>query len=79
MKRLKAFPSIRKGVKDIIDAIANNTFGNDFCGASLEVVIAAFTKENQVVKGPAHPFDWKPKLRIMVFMKTSTLANNYEA
>ena len=57
--RLKAFPSIRKCVKDIIDAIANNTLGNEFCGASLEVVLAAFTEQKQAFEGATHPCYWK--------------------
>ncbi|MDP3008173.1 hypothetical protein [Methylotenera mobilis] len=62
--RLKAFRSIRRGVKDTVDAIASNTFGNDFRGSPLEVVLNAITEQKQVFEGAAHPFYWKPKLRI---------------
>lgn len=62
--RLKAFRSIRRGVKDTVDAIASNTFGNDFRGSPLEIVLNAITEQKQVFEGAAHPFYWKPKLRI---------------
>ncbi|NOT18772.1 MAG: hypothetical protein HOP24_00655 [Sideroxydans sp.] len=62
--RLKAFRSIRRGVKDTVDAIASDTFGNDFRGSPLEVVLAAITEQKQIFEGAAHPFYWKPKLRI---------------
>lgn len=63
-ERRKAFRSIRRGVKDAVDAIANGTFGNDFKGSPLEVVLTAITEQKQVFEGAAHPFYWKPKLRI---------------
>ena len=63
-ERLKAFRSIRRGVRDTVDAIASGTFGNDFKGSPLEVVLAAITEQKQVFEGAAHPFYWKPKLRI---------------
>jgi type II restriction enzyme len=63
-ERLKAFRSIRRGVRDTVDAIAAGTFGNDFKGSPLEVVLAAITEQKQVFEGAAHPFYWKPKLRI---------------
>ena len=62
--RMKAFRAIRRGVKDTVDAIAAGTFGNDFKGSPLEVVLAAITEQKQVFEGAAHPFYWKPKLRI---------------
>nr|WP_281722121.1 hypothetical protein [Nitrosomonas nitrosa] len=62
--RLKAFRAIRRGVRDTIDAIAAGTFGNDFKGSPLEVVLTAITEQKQVFEGAAHPFYWKPKLRI---------------
>jgi type II restriction enzyme len=63
-QRLKAFRAIRRGVRDTIDAISAGTFGNDFKGSPLEVVLAAITEQKQVFEGAAHPFYWKPKLRI---------------
>jgi type II restriction enzyme len=63
-ERLKAFRSIRRGVRDTVEAIAQGTFGNDFKGSPLEVVLAAITEQKQVFAGAAHPFYWKPKLRI---------------
>jgi len=62
--RLKAFRSIRRGVQDTVDAITAGTFGNDFKGSPLEVVLNAVTEQKQVFAGAAHPFYWKPKLRI---------------
>lgn len=63
-ERMKAFRSIRRGVKDVIESIAAGTFGNDFKGSPLEVVLTAITEQKQVFEGAAHPFYWKPKLRI---------------
>lgn len=62
--RMKAFRAIRHGVKDTVDAINAGTFGRDFKGSPLEVVLAAITEQKQVFEGAAHPFYWKPKLRI---------------
>ncbi len=62
--RLKAFRSIRRGVRDVVDSIDAGTFGNDFKGSPLEVVLNAITEQKQVFAGAAHPFYWKPKLRI---------------
>ncbi len=63
-ERLKAFRSIRRGVKDTVDAIVAGKFGNDFKGSPLEVVLEAITEQKQVFEGAAHAFYWKPKLRI---------------
>ena len=63
-ERMKAFRAIRRGVRDTVDAIAAGTFGNDFKGSPLEVVLTAITEQKQVFEGAAHPFFWKPKLRI---------------
>lgn len=62
--RLKAFRSIRRGVREIVDAVVGGRFGNDFKGSPLEVVLTAITEQKQVFEGAAHPFYWKPKLRI---------------
>ena len=63
-QRMKAFRSIRRGVKETVEAIAAGTFGNNFKASPLEVVLAAITEQKQVFEGAAHPFYWKPKLRI---------------
>ena len=63
-ERMKAFRSIRRGVKATTEAIAADTFGTDFKGSPLEVVLTAITEQKQVFAGAAHPFYWKPKLRI---------------
>jgi type II restriction enzyme len=62
--RMKAFRSIRRGVIDIVNSIKNNSFGNDFKGSPLEFVLNSITEQKQVFEGAAHPFYWKPKLRI---------------
>ncbi len=62
--RLKAFRSIRRGVLQVIQDIKEGKFGNDFKGSSLEVVLTSITEQKQVFVGAAHPFYWKPKLRI---------------
>lgn len=63
-ERMKAFRAIRRGVRDTIDSIVAGTFGNDFKGSPLEIVLTAITEQKQVFEGAAHPFYWKPKLRI---------------
>lgn len=62
--RMKAFRSIRRGVMNVISAIKNGSFGNDFKGSPLEFVLNCITEQKQVFKGAAHPFFWKPKMRI---------------
>lgn len=63
-ERLKAFRSIRRGVVQVVSDIRNGTFPNDFKGSSLEFVLTCITEQKQVFEGAAHPFYWKPKLRI---------------
>lgn len=62
--RLKAFGAIRRGVDQVIKDIKEGDFPNDFKDSSLEVVLNAITEQKQVFEGAAHPFYWKPKLRI---------------
>lgn len=62
--RMKAFPSIRRGVLNIVEAIKKGTFGHDFKDSPLEIVLTCITEQKQVFAGAAHPFYWKPKLRI---------------
>lgn len=62
--RLKAFRSIRRGVIQVVEDIKQKKFGNDFKGSSLEFVLTCITEQKQVFEGAAHPFYWKPKLRI---------------
>lgn len=62
--RLKAFRSIRRGVIEVVRAIQAGTFGNDFKGSPLETVLDCITEQKQVFEGAAHPFYWKPKMRI---------------
>ncbi len=63
-ERLKAFRSIRRGVQNVIKDIKESRFGNDYKGSSLEFVLTCITEQKQVFMGAAHPFYWKPKLRI---------------
>ncbi len=62
--RMKAFRSIRRGVMTIVESIKDGSFGNDFKGSPLEFVMSCITEQKQVFEGAAHPFYWKPKLRI---------------
>jgi type II restriction enzyme len=63
-QRLKAFRSIRVGVSQCVTDIREGRFGCDFKGSSLEFVLGSITEQKQVFEGAAHPFYWKPKLRI---------------
>jgi type II restriction enzyme len=63
-ERMKAFRSIRRGVRAIAESITDGSFGTDFKGSPLEFVLTAITEQKQVFEGAAHPFYWKPKLRI---------------
>ena len=63
-QRLKAFRTIRRGVLQVVEDIKNKTFPNDFKGSSLEFVLNCIAEQKQVFVGVAHPFYWKPKLRI---------------
>ncbi len=78
-ERLKAFRAIRLGVRDTIDSIAAGNFGNDFKGSPLEVVLAAITEQKQVFAGAAHPFYWKPKLRIPDIYENQTNKQRFGA
>ncbi|MDG5789627.1 hypothetical protein QA612_19400 [Evansella sp. AB-P1] len=62
--RMKAFRTIKTGIRDVVADIQNQTFGNDFKGSSLEFVVTAISEQKQVFEGAAHAFYWKPKLRI---------------
>ncbi len=63
-ERLKAFRSIRRGVIQVINDIKDGIFPNDFKESSLEFVLNCITEQKQLFEGAAHPFYWKPKLRI---------------
>jgi type II restriction enzyme len=63
-ERLKAFRSIRRGVIQVINDIKQDKFPNDFKGSSLEFVLSCITEQKEIFEGAAHPFYWKPKLRI---------------
>src|SRR6266511_4838145 len=78
-ERMKAFLSIRRGVRDTVDSIVAGTFGNDFKGSPLEVVLSAITEQKQVFEGAAHPFFWKPKLRIPDIYENETNKRKFAA
>lgn len=78
-ERMKAFRSIRRGVIDTVATIGRGTFGNDFSGSPLEVVLAAITEQKQVFEGAAHPFYWKPKLRIPDIYENETNKKKFGA
>lgn len=63
-ERLKAFRTIRSGVKQVVEEIEEGKFINDFKGSSLEVVVSVIAEQKQIFEGAAHAFYWKPKLRI---------------
>ena len=63
-ERMKAFRSIKRGVRDTVESIVAGTFPNDFKGSPLEIVMTAITEQKQVFEGAAHAFFWKPKMRI---------------
>lgn len=62
--RLKAFRTIRRGIMALVQDLEGGTFANDYRGSSLESVVEAIAEQKQVFAGAAHPFYWKPKLRI---------------
>ena len=78
-ERMKAFRSISRGVRDIVDSVAAGTFGNDFKGSPLKVVLQAITEQKQVFEGAAHPFFWKPKLRIPDIYENETNKRQFAA
>src|SRR3990167_7168294 len=78
-ERMKAFRAIRRGVRDTVDSIAAGTFGNDFKGSPLEVALTAITEQKQVFEGAAHPFFWKPKLRIPDIAETDANKQRFGA
>src|SRR6266508_5185285 len=77
--RMKAFRAIRLGIRDTVDSIAAGTFGSDFKGSPLEVVLNAITEQKQVFEGAAHPFFWKPKLRIPDIYENETNKRKFAA
>ena len=63
-ERLKNFRSIRRGIMTVVQEIEGGTFGNQYRGSSLEVVVKSIAEQRQIFKGADHAFLWKPKLRI---------------
>ena len=48
--RMKAFRAIRRGVRDTVDSIVAGTFGSDFKGSPLEVVLNAITEQSRYLR-----------------------------
>src|SRR6266496_886784 len=78
-ERLKAFRSIRRGVMQVVNDIKCKRFPNDFKGSSLEFVLTCITEQKQVFEGAAHPFFWKPKLRIPDIYENETNKRKFAA
>ena len=51
-------------MQQVVKDIKSGSFSNDFKGTSLEFVLSVITEQKQVFQSAAHPFYWKPKLRI---------------
>jgi len=62
--RLKVFRTIRRGIQALVQDLEHGSFHNDYHGSSLEAVVEVIAEQKQVFAGAAHPFYWKPKLRI---------------
>lgn len=62
--RLKAFRTIKYGIRSLVLDLEAGSFANDYRGSTLETVVEAIAEQKQVFAGAAHPFYWKPKLRI---------------
>jgi len=71
-ERMKAFRAIRRGVRDTVDSIVAGTFGNDFKGSPLEVVLSAITEQKQVFEGLPIHFSGNPSSASPISMKTKT-------
>src|SRR6266496_5501747 len=78
-ERLKAFRSIRRRVMQVVNDIKCKRFPNDFKGSSLEFVLTCITEQKQVFEGAAHPFFWKPKLRIPDIYENETNKRKFAA
>ncbi len=63
-ERIKYFGAIRRGVQKVVSDIKEKKFPNDLKDSSLEVVVEAISEQKQIFAGSAHPWFWKPKLRI---------------
>jgi type II restriction enzyme len=74
--RMKALRAIRRGVRDTVDSIAAGTFGSDFKGSPLEVVLHAITEQKQVFEGAAHPFFGNPSSVSRTSMRTKPTSVN---
>lgn len=63
-ERLKYFGAIRRGITTVVSDIKHGSFPNELKASSLEVVVEAIAEQRQIFAGSAHPWFWKPKLRI---------------
>ncbi|HVJ50633.1 hypothetical protein [Desulfitobacterium sp.] len=67
--RMKAFRSIRRGVINVIAAIKDGSFGNDFKGSPLEFVLNCITEQKQVFEGLLIRFTGSPSCEYLIFMR----------
>lgn len=63
-ERIKYFGAIRRGIAKVVSDIKSGIFPNELKGSSLEIAIEAIAEQRQIFAGSAHPWFWKPKLRI---------------
>lgn len=77
--RLKAFRTIRRGIQALADDLEAGTFANDYRGSTLETVVEAIAEQTQIFAGAAHPFYWKPKLRIPDIYEDANNQRRYAA
>lgn len=62
-ERLKTFRSIRRGIMTVVQEIEAGTFGNQYRGSSLEVVVKSIAEQRQIFKGADHAFLWSGRAR----------------
>ncbi|KFZ32223.1 hypothetical protein JS44_14660, partial [Anoxybacillus flavithermus] len=72
-QRLKAFRTIRNGVIEVIKDIENNTFGNDFKGSTLEIVVTAIAEQNKFLKEPPTRFIGSRNFEYRIFVNWASL------
>lgn len=77
--RLKAFRTIRRGIQALVQDLEAGSFANDYHGSTLETVVEAIAEQTQIFAGAAHPFYWKPKLRIPDIYESQANQRRYAA
>ncbi len=69
-ERLKAFRSIRRGVRDVVNDIKNGSFGNDYKGSSLEFVLNCITEQSRSSWARPMLFIGSQSLESLISMRT---------